>query len=199
MDEGEHWLELRAEYRPRYPKDWGQRIVREFWWRAFDIVDEAGLAKDFPTLDGVANFHGRFFSDGSHLELFRLKVVDQDSDVLAAIKAALLLSAVVSNSAQWVPWSPAPRSNQFLTFVEACTVLRVQRGISHEDFLAGETREEWARAYLEMRMLGRPWSEDLRPWVRHLDAMIGQPVEGEDALEYGHWFGHIMSDRSLGV
>jgi hypothetical protein len=24
-------------------------------------------------------------------------------------------------------------------------------------------------------------------------------VEGEDALEYGHWFGHIMSDRSLGV
>lgn len=198
MNDGEHWLELRAEYRTRDPKDWGQRIVKEFWWRAFDIVDEAGLAEEFPTLDGEANFHVRFFSDRSYLELFRLKVVDQDIGLAAAIKASLLLSDVVPDSARWIPWTPAGRSNQFLTFLEACTVLRIQRGISHQHFLAGETRGEWARAYLEMRMLNRPWSQHLRPWIRHLDELIGQPVEGEDALEYGHWFGHIMSDRSLG-
>jgi hypothetical protein len=92
-----------------------------------------------------------------------------------------------------------PHSNRFLTFLQACTVLRARRGIRHNDFHGG-VQDAYDKcplcraAYEVMRAPGQPWSPALSPWFSHLDTMSGNAAYAhDDPYEYAHWFGYILT------
>jgi hypothetical protein len=182
------------------PQLYGEDIVWHIWRRALDLADNANLTGAFPTVSGEAHFHVRYSQDvhpdrGRSLELCRLGIHDRNSALPIEIAdAAKECDTVIC--ACWLPWSTGGRREEFLTFLQACTVLRLRDQIAHPRFLAGEGYAERKEAYLEMRKPGEPWSSPLFPWFEFLDASV--PDEAT-RLEYGHWFGNIMSNRGLPI
>jgi hypothetical protein len=187
--------------------DWGEGIVGDFWRGAFRALRETKLLESFPGIDQQPRFHVRFSGNtdcrGRYLELVRLNGDAADMALARSIASSVERADIIS--ASWCP-TELPRSNRFLTFLQACSVLRVERGVSDPRNLFGfdgrnfDECEQCREAYRVLREPDQPWSNPLQPWFEHLDAMHGVwDFRDDNRFEYGHWFGHIISRRGLDV
>lgn len=106
--------------------------------------------------------------------------------------------------AGWWPLNFTERhDNTFLSFIQKLSVLRIENGIFHENFLGritpGKDYNECPfcrEAYEVMMAPKNPWSESLIPWFNY---MTETKMDASKTHEYAHWFGHILSGWSEGA
>ncbi len=182
-----------------------REVVKTFWWSALDELERHGIQCSCPDLHDKPLFHVRWTSRNNHsccyIELLRLDSAKWGPLLRNALEDALLSSHASVTGYCWRD-CVFKQSTEFLTFLQACTVLRVRRDIVHPCNLAGwegptyDQCPKCREAYEEMRKPNQPWSDILSPWFRYLDQLsVVQPTNTDNRYEYGHWFGHIVSNR----
>lgn len=192
------WQQLTVDFNSSV--DPFKNLVPEFWLSAITALEKEGIEMGVPNLDDVPLFHVRRTPNCSlkpaSIELFRLNssATKWFSRFCVVIEGALPNQCEFGiASPRWDSLNGFNQSNRFFTFIQACTVLRIKWNIHAPEGLAHSDRHLDALAC--MREPNQPWSSDLAPWFNHLDTMTGNlAYQHDNASEYAHWFGHILSE-----